>query len=87
MSFDGLGPAPSLSQSIIIQDSQIGIQNEVDKAVEHLEYDRDTGNQIFVQSSSVTDLVINDSTLTSLNGTPQNTTITNSSLNSPNYGS
>src|SRR5262249_3418555 len=47
---------------------------------EYLEYDHVTGGQIFVQSSSVTDLVINNSTLASLNGTPQNTTISNSSL-------
>jgi hypothetical protein len=89
MSFNGLGPTPSLSQSIIIQNSQIGSQNEVDKAVEHLEYDNVTGighAQIFVQSSSVTDLVINNSALTSLNGTPLNTTISNSSLDLLNVG-
>ena len=89
MSFEGLGPSPSLSQSIIIRNSQIGVQNEVDKAVEHLEYDHVTGiglAQIYVQSSSVTDLVVSNSTLGSLNGTPQNTTISNSSLDLLNVG-
>jgi hypothetical protein len=83
MSFNGLGPSPSASQRIIIQNSQIGSQNEVDKAVEYLEYDHCTGTgmaQILVQSSSITNLVITDCRLTMLNGTPQHTTISDSSF-------
>jgi hypothetical protein len=84
MEFDGLGPAPSMGKSIIISQTQIGSLNEVDKDIEFLQYDHDTairGKQILVQSSSITNLVIQDTVLTTLNGTAQNTTINNSTIN------
>src|SRR5262249_23283719 len=80
MKFDGLGPAPSLGQSIVIRNSYFGTQNEIDKVVSYLEYDNDTGNQLFVQSAAPTTLVINGSTFSTLNGTPQNTSIENSTI-------
>jgi hypothetical protein len=86
MTFQGPGPAPSLSQSIVIRSCAIGSQNEVDKAVEYLEYDTCTGEQIFCQSASITDLVIKNSKITTLNCTPQNVTISNSTINSVRIG-
>ena len=75
MKFDGLGPSPSFGQSIVIRNSYIGFTNEVDKVVEYVEYDNDTGHTVLVQSAAPTTLVIKDSTFDQLVGTAQNTFI------------
>ncbi len=78
MAFTGNnGPSPSMGKSIIIRQCQIGEQNEVDKCLEYLEYDRCTATgikQIQVQSNTPTDLLIEGMALTTLNGTAYNTT-------------
>ena len=80
MTFDGLGPAPSLAKSIVIRRCAIGQQNKIDKIVEYLEYDTCTGGQIFSQSSSINQLVVKNSTLTGLIGTVKDTILDNSSV-------
>jgi Pectate lyase superfamily protein len=80
MKFDGLGPAPSVGQSVVIRNSYFGTNNEIDKVLSYLEYDNDTGQQLLVQSAAPTTLVVNDSTFLRLMGTAQNTSIENSTI-------
>jgi Tryptophan-rich Synechocystis species C-terminal domain len=80
MKFDGLGPAPSVGQSVVIRNSYFGTINEIDKVLSYLEYDSDTGGQLLVQSAAPTTLVIKGSTFSTLNGTAQNTSIENSTI-------
>lgn len=84
MSFAGLGPAPSAAKTVIIRRTQIGSQNEVDKCVEYLEYDRCYSTvglgQIFLQSSSIMILKIKNCALKTLNGTAKNTIVENSNF-------
>jgi hypothetical protein len=80
MKFDGLGPAPSFGQSILIRNCYIGFTNEVDKVVTYVEYDNDTGHSVLVQSAAPTTLVIKGSTFDLLAGTAQNTFIETSKI-------
>jgi hypothetical protein len=80
MKFDGLGPAPSVGQSVVIRNSYFGTQNEIDKVLSYLEYDNDTGQQLLVQSAAPTTLVIQGSTFSFLIGTAQSTSIENSTI-------
>src|SRR5262249_3099994 len=80
MKFDGLGPAPSMGQSVVIRNSYFGTNNEIDKVISYLEYDNDTGQTLFVQSAAPTTLVINHSTFSVLMGTAQNTSIESSTI-------
>jgi len=80
MKFDGLGPAPSMGQSVVIRNSYFGTNNEIDKVISYLEYDNDTGQTLFVQSAAPTTLVIKNSTFSVLMGTAQNTSIEGSTI-------
>jgi hypothetical protein len=80
MKFDGLGPAPSVGQSVVIRNSYFGTSNEIDKVLSYLEYDNDTGQTLLVQSAAPETLVINHSAFNELVGTAQNTSIENSTI-------
>jgi Pectate lyase superfamily protein len=80
MKFDGLGPAPSMGQSVVIRNSYFGTSNEIDKVLSYLEYDNCTGQMLLVQSPTPTTLVIKNSTFDHLVGTGQNTSIENSTI-------
>jgi Pectate lyase superfamily protein len=80
MKFDGLGPSPSVGQSVVIRNSYFGTNNEIDKVISYVEYDNDTGQQLVVQSAAPTTLVVNNSTFGNLIGTAQNTSIQRSTI-------
>ena len=75
MTFDGLGPAPSLTRTCTIQGCAIGSQNEIDKIVDVLTYDTCTGGAPLNQSASVNTLVIKNSNLAGLIGTVKATVL------------
>ncbi len=75
-----LGPAPSMGLSMVIQNSAIGIQNEVDKCLESLTYDNCTGTQIQCQSASPNLMIVKGGTVVSaINGTPYATDLRDTS--------
>lgn len=81
MTFDGDGIAASMGKSFVVENTSIGINNEVDKNIEYMEYNNCTGPMVVVQSSSVNQFVVkNNSNITLLSGTAQNTTIANSTV-------
>lgn len=79
--FNGTGNAPTTAIDIWYFGSSLGPQVETDKEVSNLNFVRSSAQQIFVQSSSVDNLLLDTVTLWgALNGTALNTTIRNSVL-------
>jgi hypothetical protein len=69
------GPSPSVGKRMIIKNTNIGAQNEVDKCLEYLEYSNCTGSQIICQSAAPNRLVIKDNCNFTVNGTARVTEI------------
>lgn len=83
MYFDGSGPSVSSGILARVRNTQFGSQNELDKCLEKAIYENCTAigiKQILVQSSSINSLVINGTTMDTLNGTPRNTAIDNCTI-------
>jgi hypothetical protein len=77
------GPSPSMGKSMIIKNTNIGAQNEVDKCLEYLEYSNCTGGQIYCASAAPSRLVIKNNCNFMLNGTARVTEIYNNCTVNP----
>lgn len=77
------GAVPTMAKSVVLNNCQIGEQNEVDKCVSYLEYNGCTATgikQIELFNAAITELVIKNTVIDTLNGTAFNTTIKDSTI-------